>query len=813
MLFSKSTLTKTLPVILFGILIVGVLVFATTIGAGLVTESLTLTTPLAVTSGGTGAATASAARTALGLVIGTNVQAWDADLDSWAGISPSTKAGSGANTDITSIGGSDNSATAWRLLQSSDNYILLDTTDSAEALTFGNATTNPAYTFLGSGLFNLNGLAEWDTGRAITAAAYQIGRDADGTNQLHFNVPTGASFEWSVNDTPEMTLSGTAINFQNNSITTTGGGSLTGTWSDLGSVTTVDINGGTIDNIIIGGSSAAAITGTRITANTNLVPDENDGAGLGISGTAWADLFLASGGVINWNAGNVTLTQAASSLTLSGSASTSGVPAMFTITPPNNTGITAEFYAPQFVVSASTQTWATGPLTAAIYSVLGRPTYAFAGASTVSFAINTQIDGVPALGTNATYTNATALAVSGGTSHADVTNSAFIEIAQLGGGLGAATTLAGLEVGILGGSSQILGNQTATLTNLNSIRLPAITYTSTTNTRTVTNPATLYIEGAPVASTNVTFSNGPYSLWVDAGNTRLDGSLLLGATTAPAVAGSYTQTQAVATSGSPKAFLLTGGAHTTLAASTEASDVVFDLNRTVQFSAGALTLQRAFVINRPTYSFDGASTLTTAISQHIAGIPNEGANATITYSVGLSIGGSASAASNLISAQTQITGISNSKGDVASVVGHYFGNLASVSLGNQTANLTSLYSGYIESTTYTSTTNTRTVTDNVASLYIQGAPVAGTNVVFSNTAYSLWVDAGDARFDGNVGIGVAPSLGMLHLDKGTGVGQATFDGSTGGCIMLRDTDDAGWTEVDALDGVLSASVDADGLCD
>jgi len=40
---------------------------------------------LRVTKGGTGSATASAARTALGLVIGTNVQAWDADLDTWAG--------------------------------------------------------------------------------------------------------------------------------------------------------------------------------------------------------------------------------------------------------------------------------------------------------------------------------------------------------------------------------------------------------------------------------------------------------------------------------------------------------------------------------------------------------------------------------------------------------------------------------------------------------------------------------------------------------------------------------------------------------
>ena len=40
---------------------------------------------LPVASGGTGSTTASAARTALGLVIGTNVQAYDADLTTWAG--------------------------------------------------------------------------------------------------------------------------------------------------------------------------------------------------------------------------------------------------------------------------------------------------------------------------------------------------------------------------------------------------------------------------------------------------------------------------------------------------------------------------------------------------------------------------------------------------------------------------------------------------------------------------------------------------------------------------------------------------------
>ncbi|MFA6604136.1 MAG: hypothetical protein WCT10_04890 [Patescibacteria group bacterium] len=48
-------------------------------------------------------ADAAAGRTALGLVIGTNVQAWDTDLDSWSAIAPSAKAASGANGDITSL--------------------------------------------------------------------------------------------------------------------------------------------------------------------------------------------------------------------------------------------------------------------------------------------------------------------------------------------------------------------------------------------------------------------------------------------------------------------------------------------------------------------------------------------------------------------------------------------------------------------------------------------------------------------------------------------------------------------------------------
>jgi len=87
-------------------------------------------------------------------------------------------------------------------------------------------------------------------------------------------------------------------------------------------LTTADINGGTLDGATIGGAVAGAITGTTITANTGFMPDANDGAYLGQSGTAFADLFLADGGVINWNGGASTLTHSLNTLTIGGSGAT-----------------------------------------------------------------------------------------------------------------------------------------------------------------------------------------------------------------------------------------------------------------------------------------------------------------------------------------------------------------------------------------------------------------------------------------------------------------------------------------------------------
>ena len=114
----------------------------------------------------------------------------------------------------------------------------------------------------------------------------------------------------------------------------------------------------------------------------------------------------------------------------------------------------------------------------------------------------------------------------------------------------------------------------------------------------------------------------------------------IGGTTPAAITSTVlTVTQGVATSGSPTALTVTGGAHTTLAASTEAIDVNFNLARTVQFATGAKTTQRAALFQAPTYSAVGATTITNAATLAVSGAPTAGTNVTQTNSYALWVQG------------------------------------------------------------------------------------------------------------------------------------------------------------------------------
>jgi microcystin-dependent protein len=70
--------------------------------------------------------------------------------------------------------------------------------------------------------------------------------------------------------------------------------------------------------IRLGATSTGAIEFSR-----PAVPTSSDGAALGTSALMWSDLFLASGAVVNFNNGNVTLTHAAGSLTVAGATTVS----------------------------------------------------------------------------------------------------------------------------------------------------------------------------------------------------------------------------------------------------------------------------------------------------------------------------------------------------------------------------------------------------------------------------------------------------------------------------------------------------------
>lgn len=72
-----------------------------------------------------------------------------------------------------------------------------------------------------------------------------------------------------------------------------------------------------------GGTTDAEIWGAAagLVTSKSIVPSANDGAALGTGTASFSDLFLASGSVINWNNGDVTLTHVANQIQFAGASS------------------------------------------------------------------------------------------------------------------------------------------------------------------------------------------------------------------------------------------------------------------------------------------------------------------------------------------------------------------------------------------------------------------------------------------------------------------------------------------------------------
>ena len=371
---------------------------------------------------------------------------------------------------------------------------------------------------------------------------------------------------------------GSVINWVNGDITLTHTAAKL-TWGGDGAVeidfnnhemTNVDINSGAIDGTIIGAASAAAGTFTNIIANgTTGLTLSGDGSSIifadgknaaaatdsasiyGSSAAGGAYPFLSNGHLVlearqSGLAGDVVVIgssatiraifPAAGGLTLgsvagtgtgaaymgaltattgtfsgavniSTSAVSSGVSTGLTVTPGAHTNMTASTEVNQIYGNfANTLTWATGNITLQRAVRFSQPTYAFAGASTITSAATVYIAGAPVAGTNATITNRYALWVGANTSRFDggidvtaTTDSTSIATGALitAGGLGVtkAAWIGGL-LNVAGAatfqSTVGMGALTATTGTFTDNISGAVSWTSTFNTTTAVGSGSGY---------------------------------------------------------------------------------------------------------------------------------------------------------------------------------------------------------------------------------------------------------------------------------------------------------------------------------
>jgi hypothetical protein len=113
----------------------------------------------------------------------------------------------------------------------------------------------------------------------------------------------------------------------------------------------------------------------------------------------------------------------------------------------------------------------------------------------------------------------------------------------------------------------------------------------------------------------------------------------------------------IATTGAVTPFTFTSASNTGQTASTEIVGFNANLSATRTWATGAITRQREFLIQAPTYSFVAASIITNAYTAYVSGAPIVGSNATITNSYALGVDGKLNLLNgNLFNTGTQVLG-------------------------------------------------------------------------------------------------------------------------------------------------------------
>lgn len=165
-----------------------------------------------------------------------------------------------------------------------------------------------------------------------------------------------------------------------------------------------------------GGSSFAF--GEAATFGTGLIPGFNDGGGLGLATVSWSDLFLASGGVVNFANGDYTLTHATGILTANKDlrVTTAGTNAASVITQSSTNTVTNKRWTRRFITTTQSATPTVNTDNTDISSITG-----LAQAIT---SMTTNLSGTPSAGDYLQFQitdNGTARAITWGTSFAATT--------------------------------------------------------------------------------------------------------------------------------------------------------------------------------------------------------------------------------------------------------------------------------------------------------------------------------------------------------------------------------------------------------
>jgi len=169
----------------------------------------------------------------------------------------------------------DNTANSYLVREGANNYIDINTTNGAEAISFGNATTNPDFSFLGTGDTNFGGTltatgvisTPYFTATSVTATSTFAGGLTVDTNKFVVDPDSGRVGIGTSSPSHELSVSGSAYITDNLIV----GGDAT-------------IIGDTFSDTLIINSSI----------NSDLIPDQNAVRDLGSGAYYWDNLYVDS---------------------------------------------------------------------------------------------------------------------------------------------------------------------------------------------------------------------------------------------------------------------------------------------------------------------------------------------------------------------------------------------------------------------------------------------------------------------------------------------------------------------------------------